>query len=127
MQTQPNNNPQSPAAAVFTAEVEDFPSWKRSFNSYAQMRREAGITFTHINHDAENPNLLTVYLGGPDADRVRAFACSPELKTRMRAAGVKGTAEGELFQPVEDLCKREALAAAIVRHRVSDFAAWKTL
>jgi hypothetical protein len=56
---------------------------------------------------------------------VRAFVCSPELKARMRAAGVKGSAEGELFQPVEDLCKREALAGAIVRHTVGNFDAWK--
>jgi hypothetical protein len=123
MQTQTTR--QSPVAAVFTAEVTDFPSWKRDFNSHAQLRREAGITFTHINHDAENPNLLTVYLAGPDAERVRAFVCSPELKARMRAAGVKSAAEGELFQPVEDHCQRDALAAAIVRHTVGNFDVWK--
>ncbi len=125
METETNIDRKFPVAAVFTAEVEDFPSWKRTFDSGAELRRGAGITFTHINHDAENPKLLTIYLGGPDANRVRAFVSSPELQTRMRASGVKGAPEGELFRPVENMTKGQALAAAIVRHRVADFDAWK--
>ena len=125
MQTESNAVRKFPTAAVFTARVEDFPTWKRAFDSHAELRRQAGITFTHINHDAEDPNLLTIYLGGPDADRVRAFASSPELVARMRASGVQGAAEGELFTPVENATQGRALAAAIVRAKVVDFDAWK--
>jgi hypothetical protein len=129
MQTQINSNTNGPTltAAVFTAEVEDFPSWKRMFEGQAQLRRDAGIAFTQISHDISNPKLLTVYIAGPDANRVRAFATSPELKARMQKAGVKGTPQGELLQVVEDMTRRDALAAAIVRHSVSNFDAWKAL
>jgi hypothetical protein len=129
VQTQINSNTNGPTltAAVFTAEVEDFPSWKRMFEGQAQLRRDAGIAFTQISHDISNPKLLTVYIAGPDANRVRAFATSPELKARMQKAGVKGTPQGELLQVVEDMTRRDALAAAIVRHSVSNFDAWKAL
>lgn len=129
MQTQTNNstNTSSITAAVFTAEVEDFPAWKRMFDGQAQLRRDAGIAFTQISHDISNPRLLTVYIAGPDANRIRAFATSPELKARMQKAGVKGTPEGELLQVVEDMTRRDALAAAIVRHSVANFDAWKAL
>jgi hypothetical protein len=127
MQTQANANTQLPAAAaVVTHAVENYETWKRAFDADAGARRSAGITATHVNRHAENPNVLSVYLAGTDAAKLTAFLSSAELGVTMKDAGVKGPPQVAAVTPVEDLTvKDRPLAGAIVRHEVSDYAAWK--
>jgi quinol monooxygenase YgiN len=127
MQTQANASTQLPAvAAVITHAVENYETWKRAFDAHAGARRAAGITATHINRDAEDPNLLSVYLAGTDAAQLKAFLSSTDLMATMRAAGVKGPPHIAAITPVEDLTvKDRPLAGAVIRHEVREYAAWK--
>lgn len=130
MQTQSTKNRQSSnelptIAAIVTHEVEDFPAWKRAFDAHAETRRKAGIFVTHINHSVDNPNLLTVYLGARNAEKLRAFLSSSDLKSTMKDAGVKGAPQIALVTPSEEMTQRRNLAGAVVMHRVGDFEAWK--
>jgi hypothetical protein len=127
MQTQANAATQLPvAAAVVTHAVESYDTWKRAFDSHAGARRSAGITATHVNRHAENPNLVSVYMAGTDAAKLTAFLSSPDLAAVMLGAGVKGPPHIAAITPVEDLTvKDRPLAGAIVRHEVRDYAAWK--
>jgi hypothetical protein len=131
MQTQTDTTTSSstPAiACVVTHAVGDYDVWKRAFDGHAPARRAAGITAAHINRHAEDPNLLSVYLGGNDADKLTAFLSSNDVMTTMRDAGVKGPPHIAIVNPVEDLTvKDRALAGLIVRHEVKDFAVWKPL
>lgn len=113
------------AAVVVTHEVESYETWKRAFDQHAAARKTAGITATHINRDAAQPNLLSVYLAGNDAAKLGSFLTSPDVMTTMREAGVKGPPRVAKITPVEDHTRKEALAGVIVRHAVADFAAWK--
>jgi hypothetical protein len=127
MQTQAHASTQLPAAAaVVTQAVENYETWKRAFDAHADARRSAGITTTHVNRHAENPNLLSVYLAGTDATKLTAFLSSSDLAATMLNAGVKGPPHIAAITPVEDLTvKVRPLAGAIVRHEVRDYAAWK--
>ena len=130
MQTQTNRSSHTenelPAvAAIITHEVEDYPRWKRAFDHHAGTRKQAGIFVTHINHSAENPNLLTVYVGARDADQLGAFLSSSDLKNSMKDATVKGPPQIALVNPVEDMTQRRPLAGAVVIHAIADFDTWK--
>jgi len=114
------------AAVLVTHAVESYETWKRAFDGHAGARHGAGIVATHINRRADNPNLVSVYLAATDAAKLDAFLSSADLKETMKGAGVKGPPQVAKITPVEDLTvKDRPLPAAIVRHEVSDYAAWK--
>jgi hypothetical protein len=113
-------------AAVVTHEVSDYAQWKKAFDTHAGSRAKNGIFTTHINRSAENPNVVSVYLGGTSADGLRAFLSSEDLKATMKNAGVTSAPQIAFVRPAEDLTvKTGALAGAIVTHRVSDYSTWK--
>lgn len=113
------------AAVVVTHEVENYETWKRAFDQHAASRKKAGIVSAHINRDAAQPNLLSVYLAGNDAAKLAGFLSSQDTMTTMLNAGVKGPPRIARITPVEDNTRKDALAGLIVRHKVADFAAWK--
>ena len=119
MQTPPT------AAVVVSHEVENYETWKRAFDQHATARKSAGVIATHINRDAAQPNLLSVYIAGTDAAKLAGFLSSPDLMTTMLNAGVKGPPRIAKLTPVEDNTRKDALAGVIVRHEVADYAVWK--
>jgi hypothetical protein len=119
MQTMPTT------AVVVTHEVENYEIWKRAFDEHAASRKSAGVVSTHINRDAAQPNLLSVYIAGNDAAKLASLLSSQDMMTTMLNAGVKGPPRIAKITPVEDLTRKDALAGVIVRHKVADFAAWK--
>ena len=126
MQTQNDTSGIPSIAAVVSHDVTDFDAWKRAFDGDRTARKGAGIVAVHVNRDAANPNQLSVYLAGTDADRLSAFLSSRDLMATMRDAGVKGPPSIAMVTPVEDhTVKDRPLAGAIVRHEVKDFAVWK--
>jgi len=119
MQTTPTT------AVVVTHEVENYETWKRAFDQHATDRKDAGVVSTHINRDAVQPNLLSVYIAGNDAAKLASFLSSQNLMSTMLNAGVKGPPRIAKITPVEDKTRKEALAGLIVRHSVADYATWK--
>ncbi len=113
------------AAVVVTHDVESYERWKQAFDAHADKRRTFGITNTHINRDAENPNHLSIYLAGTDATKLDAFLKSRDLADTMVGAGVKGPPHIAAITPVEDHTQKKPAAGVIVRHTVKDFDAWK--
>jgi len=113
------------AAVVVTHEVENYETWKRAFDSHAASRKSAGVVSTHINRDAAQPNLLSVYIAGNDAAKLSSFLSSQDLASTMLNAGVKGPPRIAKITPVVDATRKDALAGVIVRHTVADFATWK--
>ena len=63
-------------AAVVSHDVTDFDTWKRAFDGDSAARKGAGIVAAHVNRDAANPNQLSVYLAGNDAE-ARSFSFQP--------------------------------------------------
>src|SRR5689334_17259783 len=97
------------AAVVVTHEVENYETWKRAFDQHATARKSAGVVSTHINRDAAQPNLLSVYMAGTDAAKLAGFLSSQDLASTMLNAGVKGPPRIAKVTPVEDKTKKDAL------------------
>jgi hypothetical protein len=126
MQTQAQTSNLPTAATVVTHSVESYDAWKRAFDGHAAARKAAGIVATHINRHDSDANVVSVYMAATDAAKLNAFLTSSDLASAMRGAGVKGPPHIVTITPVEDLTMKDrALAGAIVRHEVSDYAAWK--
>ncbi len=123
-QATPSSQPA--VAAVVTHEVTDYAIWKQAFDADAGARQRAGIVGTHINRGADNPNLVSVYLGATDIASLRGFLNNDDLKATMARAGVKGPPTVVLMTPVEDMpVKDRALPGAIVSHHVASYETWK--
>lgn len=123
-QATPSSHPA--VAAVVTHEVTDYAIWKHAFEEHAGARQRAGIVGTHINRGADNPNLISVYLGASDIASLRGFLNSDDLKATMARAGVKGPPTVLLTTPVEDMpVKDRALPGAIVSHHVASYETWR--
>jgi hypothetical protein len=126
MQTQTHTTKPAAVAVIVTHAIENYETWKRVFDGDAPSRRNAGIVTTHINRSLETPDLVSVYIVATDAAKLDAFLASPALKETMKDAGVKGPPQLAKITPMEDLTvKDRALPAALVRHEVAEYTAWK--
>jgi uncharacterized protein with LGFP repeats len=71
-------------------EVTDYAAWRKAYNDFDKARRKLGVTAQVVYQSADNPNDVTVTHDFKSLDKAKAFAASPELKTAMEKAGVKG-------------------------------------
>ena len=62
---------------------------KHEFADYAAWRK-LGVTAQAVYQSVDNPNDVTVTHDFKSAEKAKAFVASPDLKTAMEKAGVKG-------------------------------------
>jgi hypothetical protein len=118
-----------PAAAfkvmVVQAPVADFDKWKTFYNADDSTRVANGLETFVIGRGIDNPNMVLVSLRMSDVAKAKAFAVSPELKTRMDSAGVNGPPMINFVNVVRfDTTKSDTRTRLIIRHRVKDYDAW---
>jgi len=68
--------------------VEDFNRWKEGYDASIEQRKASGEISYQILRDVADPNVVTVISQQQSAEKVQAFLDSPDLKERMKAAGV---------------------------------------
>jgi opacity protein-like surface antigen len=71
-------------------EVADYAAWRKAFDGFQAKAHKMGATSGAVYRSVDNPNDVTVRHGFKSAEKARAFIASPELKTAMEGAGVKG-------------------------------------
>jgi len=71
-------------------EVTDYGTWRTTYNSFARTQKKMGVYFKAVYQSTENPNDVTVIHDFHSLEKAKAFAASPELKSAMEKAGVKG-------------------------------------
>jgi quinol monooxygenase YgiN/heme-degrading monooxygenase HmoA len=81
--------------------VKDYAAWKTAFDSHAQARTDAGIVGYAVMQDPKDPNHVYVWLDADDQAKLEAFIASPELKAKMKEAGVKGAPKMTVVSTVE--------------------------
>lgn len=128
---EPGAAPEMPKFAMAVRhEVEDFAKWKKAFDAHEAARKESGALAHTINQDAENPNIVYVWMAANDVEGLKKFATSEGLKTAMKDSGVKGEPRVIYFENVSmeadpSVKPEETLPGAYIIHKVADFAKWK--
>jgi hypothetical protein len=72
-------------------EVADYPAWRKVYDAFAGGQRKLGVTRQAVYQSIENPNDVTVTHDFRTTEKAKAFLSSPEVKSTMDKAGVKGT------------------------------------
>jgi quinol monooxygenase YgiN len=81
--------------------VGDYGKWKRTYDDFASVRKEKGVTGASVHRDANDPSMVVITHQFKDLDAARAFADSEELKSAMANAGVIGRPEMWFGEDVE--------------------------
>jgi quinol monooxygenase YgiN len=68
--------------------VEDYTRWKTGYDASAEQRKASGEISFSIYQNADDPNIVSVFSVQQSAERVKAFINSPDLRDRMKSAGV---------------------------------------
>ena len=71
-------------------EVIDYGVWRKVYNDFNKTRKKLGVTAQFVYRLADNPNDVTVTHDFKSMEQAKAFIASPDLKSAMEKAGVKG-------------------------------------
>ena len=68
--------------------VQDYDRWKVGYDESVEQRKASGEVSFRVLRDVNDSNVVTVMSEQRSAERVQAFLDSPDLKERMKAAGI---------------------------------------
>jgi quinol monooxygenase YgiN len=68
--------------------VEDYNRWKDGYDASIEQRKASGEISFQVFRNVDDPNTVTVLSVQEIAERVQAFMDSPDLQSRMKAAGI---------------------------------------
>ena len=71
-------------------EVADYATWKKAYDGFRATQKKMGVVAQAVYQSVDNPNDVTVTHDFHSLEQAKAFAASPELKSAMEKAGVKG-------------------------------------
>jgi hypothetical protein len=70
--------------------VQDFGKWKPAYDFHQPARVGAGLKDLRLWHNADDPNDIFLLFEATDLAKAKAFAAAPDLKEKMKSAGVIG-------------------------------------
>jgi quinol monooxygenase YgiN len=68
--------------------VGDYKQWKEEYDASIEQRKASGEISFQVFRNVDDPNTVTVLSVQESAEQVQAFMDSPDLKARMKAAGI---------------------------------------
>jgi quinol monooxygenase YgiN len=68
--------------------VKNYAQWKEGYDASVEQRKAAGELSFQVLRNVNDPNTVTVLSVQESAERVQAFLDSPDLKARMKEAGI---------------------------------------
>ena len=68
--------------------VDNYERWKEGYDASIGQRKAAGEISFQVFRNVDDPNIVTVLSVQESAEKVQAFMDSPDLKERMKAAGI---------------------------------------
>ena len=83
--------------------VASYARWKSGVRAAAKWRKASGEKSFCVCRSSKNPNDLTVICGWDNANRMRKFVKSRELRKAMKGAGVVSKPEVSFFSSMADL------------------------
>jgi hypothetical protein len=71
-------------------EVADYAAWRQAYDAFDTDRRGLGVKGQAVYRSVDDGNDVTVWHDFATAEAAKTFAASPDLKSAMQKAGVKG-------------------------------------
>ena len=68
--------------------VKNYELWKEGYDASIEQRKASGEISFQVFRNVDDPNTVTVLSVQERLEQVQAFLNSPELKERMKAAGI---------------------------------------
>jgi len=68
--------------------VSSYDSWRPAYDAHVSKRTEAGLKEIGVYRDSKDPNSLLIAWATDDVSKAKTFIDSPDLKARMKEAGV---------------------------------------
>ena len=68
--------------------VENYELWKKGYDASRELREAAGEISFQVFRSVDDPNTVTVLSMQKSAEAGQAFLDSPEMRARMKAAGI---------------------------------------
>jgi len=68
--------------------VGNYEQWKEEYDASIEQRKTTGEISFQVFRNVDDPNTVTVLSVQESAEQVQAFMDSPDLKSRMEAAGI---------------------------------------
>lgn len=78
------------AHMIIRHRIDAYGPWRKAFDDHRSARTAAGLRDLHVWRNADDGSELILLFEATDLDSAREFAASPELRDKMRAAGVQG-------------------------------------
>jgi hypothetical protein len=105
--------------------VKNFDKWEVEYFAHDSVRKTYGITDYLIGRDLKDSNLVYVIDKMDDLQKAKTFSTLPELKKRMKKAGVSGPPTFSYAEVVRnDDSPTELTERLMVAHHVKDFDTW---
>lgn len=82
-------------------EVEDYERWKEGYDASIEQRKASGEISFQVFRNVDDPNIVTVLSVQQSAEQVQAFLDSPDLKARMKAAGITKIGQMLIMEEME--------------------------
>lgn len=73
--------------------IADYKTWREVFDASLEFRHRGGEESCRIFRDTEKDGDITILCEWESMQRAHSFMSSPELKSKMEAAGVLGAPE----------------------------------
>lgn len=105
--------------------VADYDKWRKEYDAHDSIRMAYGISHYMIGRGIDDANMIIVIDKINDVPKAKEFSVLPDLKEKMKKAGVIGKPEFTYYDVIRnDTTKIDQKDRLMVTHRVKDFDAW---
>ncbi|MGY3379466.1 cyclase [Arthrobacter sp. H-02-3] len=78
--------------------VADYDTWRKVYDSAADMQKSAGVTSESVHRMADDPDTVLVLHYFDSVEKARALAANPELKQAVQRSGIVGEPRIEIYE-----------------------------
>ena len=130
--TSASTAPTPPAAPEFqpftiaeiTHTVKDYAKWRPMFDTDSNNRKANGLETIVVGREIEHPNNIMTAYTVSDMQKAKDFGNNPNLKEKMKAAGVISKPDIEFFKVIRFNPNSHQKQWVVITHKVKDFDAW---
>lgn len=110
--------------AEITHTVKDYAKWRPFFDTDSNNRKANGLETIVVGREIDHPNNIMTAYTVSDMQKAKDFGNSPDLKEKMKTAGVISKPDIEFFKVIRFNPNSHEKQWVVITHKVKDFNAW---